>query len=71
MPPPAQLALPLPPVEPPPQAIDAWVVRQWRMRPHLHRLYPSPAALLGEPEAAQRWRLCARLALLARQRRRR
>lgn len=66
----AQLALPLGLVEPAPQQIDAWVVQQWRMRPHLQRWYPSPAALLADPAAAPRWRSCGRQALLARQRRR-
>ena len=68
-PPPAQLALPLGPVEPQPQQLDAWVAQQWRQRPNLQAWYPSPAALLADPERAQRWRSCARHALLARQRR--
>ncbi len=68
--PPQQLALPLPvPAELPQPLLDAWVRQQWMRNRWLQTHYSSPADVLADPERARRWRLCARQALLARQRR--
>lgn len=70
--PPLQLRLPLASdslSEIPTELLDAWVHQQWQHRPWLRRNFRTPQALLADPERARCWRLCARQALLLRQRR--
>ncbi len=75
-PPPLQLSLPLASLTPsdtpsdvPTELLDAWVRQQWQHRPWLRHTFRTPEALLADPERARCWRLCARQALLLRQRR--
>lgn len=65
---PVQQSLPLPPQPPCPAQIRAELVRMWQQRPYLHRRWQSVDAALACPERARRLWLCARQALLARQR---
>ncbi len=63
-----QLALPLSPQEPSPGQVQAEAGRLLQQRPHLRRRYPTLAQALADPLAAKALLVCARLALLARQR---
>ena len=63
-----QLPLPLSPQEPSPGQLQAEAKRLLLQRPHLARRYPTLAQALADPLAAKALLVCARLALLDRQR---
>ena len=65
---PRQRALPLAPQPPVAAEIDAKLAQWWAERAWLHRNFKSLADALADPERARRLRLCARQALMARQR---
>ena len=64
----AQRTLPLAPQEPCEAQIHAEVVRLWRQRRYFTLAYPTLELALADSERARRLRLCARQALLCRQR---
>lgn len=65
---PGQLTLPLSPQEPSPGQVQAEAGRLLQQRPHLQRRFPTLAQALADPLASKALLVCARLALLARQR---